>query len=48
MEENDNIEKMLKQEIKKEEIQKAIRSLKSGKSCGGDGIPGEIYKENEK
>jgi len=44
---DENLKKMLSREIQKEEIKKAIASLKNGKSFGVDAVPGEIYKYNE-
>jgi len=45
---NEDLKNLLEREIQKEEIEKAIASLRNGKSFGKDAIPGEIYKYNAK
>lgn len=45
--ENQGMKEVLNKEIEKDEIKKAIRSLKNNKSFGEDRIPGEVFKENE-
>ena len=43
---DEKLKNLLERGIQKEEIRKAIASLKNGKSFGKDAIPGEIYKNN--
>ena len=43
---NATLNEQLNSEITKEEIRRAIRTLKNNKSFGSDRIPAEIYKEN--
>eukprot|EP00745_Piridium_sociabile_P032434 TRINITY_DN5471_c0_g1_i2.p1 TRINITY_DN5471_c0_g1~~TRINITY_DN5471_c0_g1_i2.p1 ORF type:complete len:1139 (-),score=92.24 TRINITY_DN5471_c0_g1_i2:303-3719(-) len=40
----EDFDNILNQDIKEEEVQKAIKKLKSGKSCGLDGISAEMLK----
>jgi len=44
---NNELNEALNTKITKEEVYRAIRTLKNNKSFGSDRIPAEIYKENK-
>ena len=46
MKNDKKLEEFLSKPISREEVRRAIKSLKNNKSFGNDRIPAEMYKEN--